>query len=89
MFFMRTMVGDRLNQINMPRLYAYAAFVRAVPNTASAGQMADTKSVHRPSHQPDCLHIVLSAPAGALQARVQWPIGQLGASSAWLREVLA
>ncbi len=66
-----------------------AAFVRAVPNTASAGQMADTKSVHRPSHQPDCLHIVLSAPAGALQARVQWPIGQLGASSAWLREVLA
>ena len=23
MFFMRTMVGDRLNQINMPRLYAY------------------------------------------------------------------
>ena len=66
-----------------------AAFVRAVPNTASAGEMANAKSVRHPSHLPDCLHIVLSSPAGALQARIQWPISQLGASSAWLREVLA
>lgn len=66
-----------------------ATFVRAVANTASAGQMANVKSVQHPSHLPDCLHIVLSTPAGALQAHIQWPISQLGTSSTWLREVLA
>lgn len=68
---------------------AGAAFVRAVPNTVSAGQMPNAKPVQPPSQRPDCLHIVLSNPAGALQASVHWPLSQLSVSSAWLREVLA
>ena len=34
MFFMRTMVGDRLNQINMPRLDAYSMRIMPAPRVA-------------------------------------------------------
>lgn len=64
------------------------AFVRAVPGADAA--MAPAKAAPHPSTHHDCLRIVLSTGGtGAMQASVQWPLSQLGASSAWLREVLA
>jgi hypothetical protein len=55
-------------------------FVRAVPTA---------QLVQQPLRDQDCLCIVLSARTGTLQASIQWPLNRLGASSAWLREVLA
>lgn len=68
------------------------AFVRAVPvkhaKAAKARCAATTPSGDK-QIQDACVRIVLNREGSALRASVDWPLDALGASGAWLREVLA
>lgn len=68
------------------------AFVRAVPvRQAKASKTLRAASISMdPAKDKDtCVRIVLGREGSALRASVDWPLYALGASGAWLREVLA
>lgn len=69
-----------------------AAFVRAEPvkhAKVAKARCAATKPPGDKQTQDACVRIVLSHEGSALRASVDWPLDALGASGAWLREVLA
>lgn len=73
---------------HIPPAQPQEAFVKAVAEQGHASPQA--RHPQKPNFTQDSVCIVVSAPARpGLQASIHWPIGQMGMSSAWLREVLA